>query len=55
MMRVSKCILLHLVEIKTLRSLNTYYVYCKLGLKIIPNRKIKPNRKVKLNRKNKLN
>ena len=48
-MRVSKCILLHLVEIKILMSLNTYHVYCKLSLKIKPNIKMKPNIKIKPN------
>ena len=36
-MRVSKWILVHLVEIKILMSLNTLYGYCKLGLKFKPN------------------
>jgi hypothetical protein len=37
MLRVGKCILLHLVEIKILMPLNSWYGYCKLGLKKKPN------------------
>ena len=47
--KVSKWILLHLVEIKTLMSLNTLQGYCKLSLKN------KPNITNKLGVKNKLN
>jgi hypothetical protein len=48
-MRVSKCILLHLVEFKILGSLNTRFVYFKLSLKNKLNVEIKPNVKNKLN------
>jgi hypothetical protein len=37
MVRVSKYILLYLVEFKILMPLYTLYGYCKLGLKIKPN------------------